>query len=168
MNTRGEPVVPAFTISVLGSSCNFLCFGHIFAPLFSVFIKRHPQGSMGCQEIDREKKEKRMRPKTPRRPKFHELPYTVIVKSGTIIFNDDQYVRCRVFINLLLYYLPTFSLILHNQSYFFHLLSLIFHSLCKNTWIVPIVPSKLKSGELPPILSMPPKIGSVSRKFSVN
>ena len=132
MNTRGEPVVPAFTISVLGSSCNFLCFGHIFAPLFSVFIKRHPHGSMGCQEIDREKKEKRMRPKTPRRPKFHELPYTVIVKSGTIIFNDDQYVRCRVFINLLLYYLPKLSLILHNQSYFFHLLSLIFNSLCKN------------------------------------
>ena len=37
---------------------------------------------MGCQEIDKERKEDRVRPK---KRELHGLPYTEIVQSGTII-----------------------------------------------------------------------------------
>ena len=59
-----------FTISVYGSSCN--------SPFLYIGI---PSGRMGCQEIDRERKEERM---ILKKREFHELPVTEIVKSGTI------------------------------------------------------------------------------------
>ena len=45
------------------------------------FFNWHPQGRMGCQEKERERKEERLRQKWEN---LHELPYTEIVKFGTI------------------------------------------------------------------------------------
>ena len=41
-----------------------------------------PQDRMGCQEVDGEREEERMRLK---KMGFHELLYTEVVKCGTII-----------------------------------------------------------------------------------
>ena len=41
--------VPDFTISVSGSSCNFLFIGPIPTPLLSLSIYWHPQGNKGWQ-----------------------------------------------------------------------------------------------------------------------
>ena len=64
--------VPDFRIYVYYSSCNYLFFGLILAPLlslsiFGIFIYT------GCQERDGEGKDERMRPK---KRKLHELPNT--------------------------------------------------------------------------------------------
>ena len=47
-------IVPDFTISVSGSSCNYLFFSFIVPPLLSLSIYWHPQSRMGCREMDRD------------------------------------------------------------------------------------------------------------------
>ena len=51
-------LVPDFTISVYGSSCNYYryIFSLLLAPLLSLSIYLHTQGGMGCQETDGERK----------------------------------------------------------------------------------------------------------------
>ena len=66
---------PRCTISVSIGPYNFLFFGLILAPLRSLFVYKHPQGRTECQEIIRERKEERMRPK---KGELHELLYTEI------------------------------------------------------------------------------------------
>ena len=77
MSQRRVLIVTEFTISVYSSShtCNSLFFGLIRAPLLPLFIYWHPQDRMGFKEIDRERKEERMRP-TMR--ELHELLSTEI------------------------------------------------------------------------------------------
>ena len=54
-------------------------FHLIVAPFFSLSVHWHPQGRMGCLEIDRARKEVRMRPS---KRELYELPDTKIVKLG--------------------------------------------------------------------------------------
>ena len=59
-------IVPDFTISVYGSSCNYLFFCLILASLLSFSIYWHPQCVKGCQKvstIERERRKERMRTK---------------------------------------------------------------------------------------------------------
>ena len=56
-------LVPDFTISVYGSSCNSLFFGAILASFLSLYTYWHSQGWMECRGIDRGRKEGIMRPK---------------------------------------------------------------------------------------------------------
>ena len=73
-------------IFVYGSSCNDLFFGLIVAPLLSRSMYWLPQGRTGCQEIYKERKEERTRPKSMN---LHELPHTNIVKYGTFRLASD-------------------------------------------------------------------------------
>ena len=52
--------------------CTYMSLSHFF-------------GRMGCQEINRERKEERMRQKMT---ELHELPCTEMEKSGTIIESE--------------------------------------------------------------------------------
>ena len=76
-------IVPDFTISVYGSSCNYLSFGLVLIHLLFLFISWHPIMSWGCRQIERESKGRK-------ETTIHELPYTElsmncrIQKSGTI------------------------------------------------------------------------------------
>ena len=49
--------------SVYSSSCNYPLFGPSLGHLRSLSFYYHPQGKMGCHEINRERKEERMRQK---------------------------------------------------------------------------------------------------------
>ena len=55
-------VVPDFTISVHGSSCKYIFFGLILALSLSLSTYWNLQERMGCQEIDGERKQERIRP----------------------------------------------------------------------------------------------------------
>ena len=82
MWTEASLLVPDFVISVYSSSCNFLLFGLLFAPLHSHSVYWHPQRRMTCQGIytvDRERREERMRPR-----EWHELPNIELVKTAII------------------------------------------------------------------------------------
>ena len=68
-----------FGISLHGSSCNYLFFSLILAPLLSPSISWHPQGRMGCQEGKEKKKER-----DQKKRKLYDLAYSEIVKSGPI------------------------------------------------------------------------------------
>ena len=72
--STSEPslIVPDFTISVYGSSCNYFLFGLILPSLLSLSIYWHPREWMGCQEIDRERKEE----KVTNKRELPELPCT--------------------------------------------------------------------------------------------
>ena len=82
-------IVADFTISVCGSSCKtvftfsasfwLLCVLFLFT---SISIPR-----MECQEIARERKAERMRPK---KTELHELPYTKMLKTGIIRLTSDS------------------------------------------------------------------------------
>ena len=48
-------------------------FGLFLAPFLSLSIDLHPQDKIGCQEIDRERLQERIRPEYT---ELHELPYT--------------------------------------------------------------------------------------------
>ena len=77
-------LVPDFTISVYGSSCNSLFFGVILASFLSLsmYLLAPPKlDGMSRNRYSRERKEEIMRPK---KRKLHELPDTKMVKSGTI------------------------------------------------------------------------------------
>ena len=74
-------LLPDFTISVYGSSCNAF-FNGTHSSSFTLFISWHPVLHLGCQRIERYSKGARMRPKSRT---YHELPYTEMVKFGTII-----------------------------------------------------------------------------------
>ena len=63
MNTRGEPVVPAFTISVLGSSWNALIFGFILSSFLCLSSSWHSILPWACHYIERDSKGARMRKK---------------------------------------------------------------------------------------------------------
>ena len=74
-------IVPDFTISVCGSSCNFLFFGtDSFSRLFLLCVFLGIQSCLG-KLIARKSKGVRMRPV---KRNLHGLPNTEIVKSGTI------------------------------------------------------------------------------------
>ena len=45
---------------------------------------------MGCQEIEKGRKDERLRPK---KRKLHELPHKEIVKSGTIDYSKSDYTK---------------------------------------------------------------------------
>ena len=70
-------IVPDFTISAYGRFV--LLFSRLCFLLLFIGI---PKAETGCQEIDKERKEDRVRPK---KRELHGLPYTEIVQSGTII-----------------------------------------------------------------------------------
>ena len=72
-------IVPDFTISVCGSSFNFLLFCCFLACLRSLSNSFQIQGRMGCNKINRERKEERMILKNRY---LHELLSTDKVKSG--------------------------------------------------------------------------------------
>ena len=74
-------IVPDFTISVLGSSCNFLFFGtDSFSRLFLLCVFLGIQSCLG-KLVERKSKGVRMRPK---KRNLHGLPNTETVSSGTI------------------------------------------------------------------------------------
>ena len=78
--------IPDITISVHGSSCHYIFFwSHSCFLAFSFYTYWHPQRWMGCQDINRERKEEKMRQKR----EMHELPYTKIVKTWTILLTYD-------------------------------------------------------------------------------
>ena len=72
-------IVPDFTISVCGSSFNFLLFCCFLAYLRSLSNSFQIQGRMGCNKINRERKEEIMILKNRY---LHELLSTDKVKSG--------------------------------------------------------------------------------------
>ena len=78
-------ILPDFTISVHGSSCNYLVFCLVLAPLLSLSVDWHSQSRIGCQEIDREIEEERARQKNS-----YELPYTEIINSVTIGLSSER------------------------------------------------------------------------------
>ena len=62
-----------------------------FSVSFLLFFYFHLQGIMGCKKIDIERKEE----SKAKKGKLHELPYTELVKSGTIGLASDWYsVEC--------------------------------------------------------------------------
>ena len=78
-------IVPDFTISAYGRFV--LLFSRLCFLLLFIGI---PKAETGCQEIDRERKEDRVRPKKRELhglpyTEIHGLPYTEIVQSGTIL-----------------------------------------------------------------------------------
>ena len=80
--TKASLRVPDFTIDGYGSSCNFLFCSLIviMASQLSLAIYLHPQGGIGYQARDKERKEGRMRTK---KKELHELPVTKSEKSLT-------------------------------------------------------------------------------------
>ena len=72
-----------YNVCVRGSSCNSHLIGLTFATVLSLPTYLHPlpYGRMGLQRLDGGRKEERMRQNTR---EWHELPYTEIVKSGTV------------------------------------------------------------------------------------
>ena len=81
-------IIPDFTISVYGSSCNSLFLVSFSLHAFSAYILAH--WSWRCLFIDRERKEEKMRLK---KRELHELPYTEIVKSGIIRLSLTVFAR---------------------------------------------------------------------------
>ena len=63
-------VVPDFTFSVYGSSCNSQFVYFIIAPLLSLYFWLHPQGRIESHETDNERKKRKRGPKTR---ELHEL-----------------------------------------------------------------------------------------------
>ena len=73
--------------------CNYVFFSLILATLFSFYIYWHPKSRIGSQDQDGERKEERIRPK---KRDLHELLFTIMVKSHTIVSQDFR-IRAQVF-----------------------------------------------------------------------
>ena len=86
--TRGESNCPDVTISVYGSSCNYLFFS-----FYIYFLASHAVLGM-LLNIERKKQRSKIEAEKDIIT-VHELPYSQVVKSGTIRLASD-YIICPV------------------------------------------------------------------------
>ena len=86
---RASLIVPDFTISLYGSSCNHVSFFLLCSRLLFIAIPKAECWKPRCRQ-----REKRREYKSQKKRELHELPYTKIDISGTIRITSDPTIQC--------------------------------------------------------------------------